>query len=43
MRFYWGHWGHPHYLLQILGLWWLTPNSDGDCSGDIRDRLTKKI
>ena len=25
MRFYWGHWGHPHDVLQILGLWWVKP------------------
>ena len=25
MRFYWGHWGHPHDVLQILGLWWVQP------------------
>ena len=25
MRFYWGHWGHPYEVLQIVGLWWVKP------------------
>ena len=25
MRFYWRHWGHPHDVLQIQGLWWVKP------------------
>ena len=28
MRFYWGHWGHPHDVLRILGLWWVKPKFD---------------